>query len=200
MTRGEDDPTLNLDRRPSMIAGELAREIKRLRKAAGISQRVLASMIGYSRQYVTLTEWEDSNLPSLEVVAAIDNALDANGALLALRAHANDDRQARRRTSVTSLATTDEPCKSLTANVFSPFDLESVPSSYVPEQRHAESVAWSDVEQVKEVTRLAATTENLHGGGSTNTIASQQLYSFAPLVRERPHPRRAGHYSKLSET
>ncbi|WP_158660811.1 helix-turn-helix transcriptional regulator [Nocardia seriolae] len=109
MTRGEGDPTIEPDRRPTTVADQLAREIKRLRKEADISQRALASMIGYSRQYVTMTEWEDSNLPSPEVIAAIDNALEANGALVALRAQADGDRQARRRTAVTSLATTDEP-------------------------------------------------------------------------------------------
>ncbi|MFI1919442.1 helix-turn-helix transcriptional regulator [Nocardia sp. NPDC020380] len=188
MTRGESDPTIEPDRRPPTVADQLAREVKRLRKEADISQRALASMIGYSRQYVTMTEWEDSNLPSPEVISAIDNALEANGALVALRAQADGDRQARRRTAATSLATTDEPGKPLTANVFSPFNLESVPAGYVPEPGCAGAVAWSDVEQVKEATRRAATAENLHGGGSANTAASQQLYAFAPLVRGRAAP------------
>ncbi|MEC3917485.1 helix-turn-helix domain-containing protein [Nocardia sp. CDC160] len=188
MTRGEGDPTIEPHRRPPTAADQLAREIKRLRQESDLSQRVLASMIGYSRQYVTMTEWEGSNLPSPEIVAAIDNALEANGALVALRAQADADRQAKRRTAATSFATTDEPGKSLTANVFNPFNLESVPSRYAPESGCARAVAWSDVEQVKEATRRAATAENLHGGGSANTAASQQLYAFAPLVRGRTAP------------
>ncbi|MFE3228640.1 helix-turn-helix transcriptional regulator [Nocardia sp. NPDC059228] len=193
MTRGEGDPATEPDRQPPSVADDLAREIKRLRQEAGISQRVLASKIGYSRQYVTMTEWEDSNLPSPELVAAIDNALEANGALVTLRAQADGDRRERRRAGASSLTSADEPGKSLAANVFSPFNLESVPAGYAPDTRYAESVAWSDVERVKEAARHAATTENLHGGGSANTAASQQLYSFAPLVRGKtaPETRRA---------
>ncbi|MFD6353215.1 helix-turn-helix domain-containing protein [Nocardia tengchongensis] len=62
------------------IADRLAREIKRRRIAAGSSQRVPATQIGYSRQYVSMTEWEDANLPSSELVTAIDTALGADGA------------------------------------------------------------------------------------------------------------------------
>lgn len=67
------------------IADELAREIKRLRMKAGLSQRVLASRIGYSRQYVSMAEWEDANLPSRELIAALDSALEANGGLIGIR-------------------------------------------------------------------------------------------------------------------
>ncbi|WP_198036895.1 helix-turn-helix transcriptional regulator [Nocardia sp. BMG51109] len=94
MSRGPTgDPTTEpepLDRakRCAAVANELAREIKRFRNQAGMSQRVLASKIGYSRQYVTMTEWEDANLPSYELVAAIDSALSAEGALISLRAQA----------------------------------------------------------------------------------------------------------------
>ncbi|MFJ4654669.1 helix-turn-helix transcriptional regulator [Nocardia sp. NPDC088792] len=186
MSRGPTDyPTTELDRQPQSVADELAREIKRLRKGAGMSQRVLASKIGYSRQYVTMTEWEDSNLPSCELVAAIDKALQANGALIALRGQASNDQQARRRTHPSKPDTSDEPGKALTANVFSPFNLESVPASYAPDSCSATSIEWSDVEEVKEATRRAANAENLHGGGSAKTIGSEQLYRFAPLVRGR---------------
>ncbi|MCX0269913.1 helix-turn-helix domain-containing protein [Nocardia zapadnayensis] len=71
------------------LADELAREIKRLRTEAGMGQRVLAGRIGYSRQYVSMAEWEDGNLPSRELVAAVDSELAANGALNALRARAD---------------------------------------------------------------------------------------------------------------
>ncbi|MFE3100529.1 helix-turn-helix domain-containing protein [Nocardia tengchongensis] len=76
------------------IADRLAREIKRRRIAAGLSQRVLATQIGYSRQYVSMTEWEDANLPSPELVTAIDTALGADGALIALRGQARIGRPA----------------------------------------------------------------------------------------------------------
>ncbi|WP_083872112.1 helix-turn-helix transcriptional regulator [Nocardia testacea] len=78
------------------LADELAREIKRLRTEAGMSQRVLAGRIGYSRQYVSMAEWEDANLPSRELVAAVDSELAANGALNALRARADAATRASR--------------------------------------------------------------------------------------------------------
>ncbi|WP_157106221.1 helix-turn-helix domain-containing protein [Nocardia sienata] len=78
------------------LADELAREIKRLRTEAGMSQRVLAGRIGYFRQYVSMAEWEDANLPSRELVAAVDSELAANGALNALRARAVAARRASR--------------------------------------------------------------------------------------------------------
>lgn len=188
MAREEGEASGEPDRRPSSIADDLAREIQRLRKAAGMSQRVLASKIGYSRQYVTMTEWEDATLPSSELVAAIDRALDANGALVTLRAQADSDRRVRRHAVGRSSAATDEPGKSLAANVFSPFNLESVPVGYIPDSPCVERVARSDVERVKEAARHAANAENLHGGGSANITASQQLYALVPLVRGMAPP------------
>ncbi|WP_033442428.1 helix-turn-helix transcriptional regulator [Saccharothrix sp. NRRL B-16314] len=66
-------------------AALLADEIKRRRNAAGLSQPQLAQRIGYTRQYVSLAERPGHNLPSLEVVKAIDEALGADGHLIALR-------------------------------------------------------------------------------------------------------------------
>ena len=75
------------------VADRLAREIKRLRVDAGLSQRELAAKICYSRQYVSMTEWEDSVLPSQPLIAAIDDALAAHGTLIALRAQARVGRK-----------------------------------------------------------------------------------------------------------
>ncbi|MEV2218479.1 helix-turn-helix transcriptional regulator [Nocardia vinacea] len=94
-----NDPVIEPDRQPAAVADRLAREIRRLRLEAGLSQRELATKIGYSRQYVSMTEWEDANLPSQELVAAIDAALGASGALVALRAQAKTDQNAARRQS-----------------------------------------------------------------------------------------------------
>ncbi|MGV9411590.1 helix-turn-helix domain-containing protein [Nocardia sp. NPDC003693] len=192
MAEGECDPTIEPDEQPPTTADQLAREIKRLRKEAGISQRTLASMAGYSRQYVTMTEWEDANLPSPEVVAAIDKALRADGSLVALRTRADAARQERRR-ATGALDATDQPGRSLTANVFSPYNLDSAPASYAPDPDCTGTATWSDVELVRAAARRAATAENMHGGGSASTAANQQLYAFAPLVRRRatPETRRA---------
>jgi transcriptional regulator with XRE-family HTH domain len=79
------------------LADELAREIKRLRTEAGMSQRVLAGRIGYSRQYVSMAEWEDANLPSRELIVAIDAILNAGGRLVQLRQRASNLRAQRGR-------------------------------------------------------------------------------------------------------
>ncbi|MEU7524704.1 helix-turn-helix transcriptional regulator [Saccharothrix sp. NPDC042600] len=63
----------------------LRHEIKTRREAAKLSQARLGALIGYTRQYVSLAEREGHNLPSLELVTAIDDALGAGGALVLLR-------------------------------------------------------------------------------------------------------------------
>ncbi|WP_198036896.1 helix-turn-helix transcriptional regulator [Nocardia sp. BMG51109] len=189
MSRGPtNDPTGQPERQRTTVADELAREIKRRRLEAGFSQRALAARAGYSRQYVSITEWEDATLPSQELVAALDTALSANGALIALRAQAKTDQQTRRRNRTNEVDRADEPRASLTANVFSPFNLEVAPANYVPETRLASSVVWSDVDAVREAARRAATTGNLHGGGSATTTADQELHRFAPLLRGQIAP------------
>lgn len=61
----------------------LSSEIKRRRSSAGLSQSQLAGRIGYSRQYVSRAE-RPHNLPSQDLMHAIDTALYANGELLEL--------------------------------------------------------------------------------------------------------------------
>lgn len=89
-TRGED----------SSAAAQLAREIRRLRKDAGLSHSRLAERIGYTRQYMSLAERVGRNLPSHNLVEALDTELHANGALLELwklaRAEQGAVRRARR--------------------------------------------------------------------------------------------------------
>jgi len=50
--RGPSDPTE--EARPALA--ELVREMRRLRRRAGVSQRVLATRMGYAREYVTMAE------------------------------------------------------------------------------------------------------------------------------------------------
>lgn len=95
-----NEPINEHEHRSATIANQLACEIKRLRLEAGLSQRVLATRIGYSRQYVSMAEWEDANLPSYELISAIDAALGANGSLAELRARAKGDKQRPREQSV----------------------------------------------------------------------------------------------------
>ena len=93
------DPMTEPERTPRDVANHLAREIKRRRLDAGFSQRGLAAATGYTRQYVSMTEWEDGNLPSQELIAAIDTAVGAEGDLVAIRAEAKTTRQQSRQRS-----------------------------------------------------------------------------------------------------
>jgi transcriptional regulator with XRE-family HTH domain len=83
-------------RQRAEVADELAREIRNRRVAAGLSQRELATRIGYTRQYVSMTEWEDANLPSRSLVTAIDAGLGADGALIAIHDRIKQDRKSAR--------------------------------------------------------------------------------------------------------
>ncbi|MGM1058457.1 helix-turn-helix transcriptional regulator [Saccharothrix sp. Mg75] len=78
----------------------LAHEIRRRRTEAGLSQPQLARKIGYTRQYVSLAERPDHNLPSAELVKALDQALNGKGALTALRELGKREQERQRRQSV----------------------------------------------------------------------------------------------------
>ncbi|GAA3458197.1 transcriptional regulator with XRE-family HTH domain [Saccharothrix longispora] len=93
---------------PTEPAGvRLAREIRRRRTAASLSQPQLAQKIRYTRQYVSLAERADHNLPSMEIVKAIDHALQAEGALIALREQGKNEQNQRRRHSTTDSMVND---------------------------------------------------------------------------------------------
>ncbi|XVV06699.1 helix-turn-helix transcriptional regulator [Actinosynnema sp. CA-248983] len=77
-------------------AARLRREIKSLR--GEVSQAKLAARIGYTRQYVSMAEREGHNLPSRELVGAIDGACGGGGRLLVLYEEARrEQRRLRRR-------------------------------------------------------------------------------------------------------
>lgn len=91
------DHEADRDRRPDPTVTRLVEEIRRRRKDANLSHAQLAGQIGYSRQYISLAERATKGLPSAELVNALDSALSANGALVALRKEAAAARLARRR-------------------------------------------------------------------------------------------------------
>ena len=74
----------------------LAAEIRRRRKAAGLTQAQLASMTGYSREYGGRAERPESGFPSLDLIHALDRVFDAAGDLLSLYKKADAERHARR--------------------------------------------------------------------------------------------------------
>lgn len=74
----------------------LRREIKSLR--GDLSHAKLAARIGYTRQYVSMAERESHNLPSRDLVGAIDDACGGGGRLLEMYEEARrEQRRLRRR-------------------------------------------------------------------------------------------------------
>jgi transcriptional regulator with XRE-family HTH domain len=92
---------------PESAADQLAAEIRRRRHAAGLSQRELALRCGYTREYVSVAERPGGNIPSRELVRAVDNALDADGALMDLRSRAKFEQQSFREEVVTESGESD---------------------------------------------------------------------------------------------
>lgn len=84
------------DDRWLLLAHQLAAEIRIRRRVAGLSRPQLAALIGYTRQYVSLAERPKRGLPSAALVQAIDDALRAGGALVALQQQADGARKACR--------------------------------------------------------------------------------------------------------
>ncbi len=81
---------------PVSAADRLATEIRRRRRAAGLSQRELARLCGYTREYISMAERLGANVPSRELVRTLDHVLDANDTLVTLRSHAVEEQRARR--------------------------------------------------------------------------------------------------------
>jgi transcriptional regulator with XRE-family HTH domain len=77
----------------------LATEIRNRRQARGLSQQQVAVLVGYTRQYIGLAERDNGNLPSLELIRALDRHLDAHGQLTALRQQALLEQRGTRRTA-----------------------------------------------------------------------------------------------------
>lgn|GEM_PF-2898484 len=74
----------------------VARELKRYRDRAGLSQIKLAKLVGYSRTYIWACEKPGGDLMSEDAVKRVDEELDAGGVLIELRARAHAVHMARR--------------------------------------------------------------------------------------------------------
>ncbi|WP_442785257.1 helix-turn-helix transcriptional regulator [Amycolatopsis sp. H20-H5] len=86
----------------------LAYETRRLRTVAKLSQPQLSKQVGYTRQYVSLAENPGKNLPSRELIDALDTALNAGGRLRELREQAKIEQRAGRHTAATPYVTTPD--------------------------------------------------------------------------------------------
>lgn len=111
----------------------VARELRRHREGAGLSLTQLATRIGYSRTYIASSEKPGSVLVSANVVERIDEELEAGGTLIALRARADFDRQARRHGGAVVVQQTEPAAgnpSSVVRNVYA--DLQTEPPTDRP--------------------------------------------------------------------
>ncbi|OAA26447.1 putative transcriptional regulator [Frankia sp. EI5c] len=74
----------------------LPAEVRRRRCERGLTREELASRTGYSRQYISQLEQPSRGIPARPVLAAVDAALEAGGALVDLREAAVAERAERR--------------------------------------------------------------------------------------------------------
>ncbi|MFI2228556.1 helix-turn-helix domain-containing protein [Nocardia testacea] len=81
---------------------ELAAEIRRRRETAGLSQPELGSLVGYTKQYISLAERPKNGVPSRNLIVALDKALEAGGRLLSLHAAAKQGQRGIRQRSYDS--------------------------------------------------------------------------------------------------
>ncbi|MEU5696741.1 helix-turn-helix transcriptional regulator [Actinosynnema sp. NPDC020468] len=156
----------------------LGYEIRRRRVEAGLSQLQLAKKIGYTRQYVSHAERPGHNLPSAEVVRAIDGALSARGELIMLREKAKSEQQRLRRGPVVEHLNLG--LKALTTSAYESdpaVDANIRPVSVdlsldVPPRGR---VGRAEVDQVRLMTGFLASGENLYGGGMVGEAGAAHL-------------------------
>ncbi|MEV6659097.1 XRE family transcriptional regulator [Nocardia fluminea] len=81
----------------------------------------------------------------------------------------------------------EQPDRALAVNLFSPFGPSNGPNSFLPGSDftgpRSSRVGDTEIDAVRAATQTAASTENLHGGGSSAIVAANQaLTRFAPMV------------------
>ncbi|MGM1058459.1 helix-turn-helix transcriptional regulator [Saccharothrix sp. Mg75] len=178
---------------PEPAGVRLAHEIRRRRTQAGLSQPQLARKIGYTRQYVSLAERPDHNLPSAELVRALDDALGSGGALTTMREQGKREQESVRRKSAVSQAkwqhppfatTTHEPAAEITTDFRAIESLDRLKLD-VPLRRRA---GQAEVEQVKLMSGALASSENLYGGGMAVEAGIAHLRWACRTLEAQSHP------------
>ncbi len=162
-SRPMSNPTEN-DDATLPAAARLAYEIKAHRLRTGLSQPQLGQLIGYTRQYVSLAERPGQNLPSFDLVKAIDNATGAGGALIALRQAAKRQQQEYR-------ANPTRP----------PVDASPIARPFGPATNSGSSARMTDwVDHLREQWHLLVKTDNLFGP----RFALGPVHSHLRLLKE----------------
>jgi len=144
----------------------LAGEIKRLRSAAALSQAGLGERVGYTRNYVSMAERLGGNLPSQNLVEALDQTLGAAGQLCALWREAKEEQQVRRRLGRATVLSS------------SPLSTEGVEDAELSRQAIAE-----DARDAARVARMIASS------GTTNEAVEQfdsEIRRIAAAYISRP--------------
>ncbi|GAA3457995.1 helix-turn-helix domain-containing protein [Saccharothrix longispora] len=167
---------------PEPAGVRLAHEIRRRRTAAGLSQPQLARMIGYTRQYVSLAERVDHNLPSAEIVRALDKGLRAEGALVELREQGKHEQEQRRGRSLAGRSVGGDAVslprsaeRADMAGLLAPVRPLPVPSV----------VGMAEVEEIRAVAWSFRNWDAVYGGGLVRAAVTAQLRYCADLLGAR---------------
>lgn len=192
---------------PQPASARLAHEIRRLRHEAGLSQPQLAKKIGYTRQYVSMAERVDYNLPSADLIKALDLALNANGTLVALRNEGKREQERLRRQPATpstgrhgDVNDREVPSARVAFRLDPPRTTSDTTSQYIAVNGHAglvgliapvqpvpvpSVVGVAEVEEVRAVAWSFRNWDAVYGSGLVRTAVTAQLHYCAELLGAR---------------
>jgi hypothetical protein len=165
----------------------LATEIRRRRLQSDLSHAALAGVVGYSREYVRRAERVGADLPSQQLVAALDNALRADGILIVAWQQASAARERRRRRPLTGRAGRANVSGDVAVDPPATMSIESgaLDGWELPVLAPA-SVDESTVAQVRSLTAALAGSDNLHGGGLAAALAPGAMRWATGLLGAAP--------------
>ncbi|MFI9811445.1 helix-turn-helix transcriptional regulator [Saccharothrix variisporea] len=165
------------DEEPHSANARLRHALKAARDGAGLSQAELGAMVGYTRQYISLAEREGHNLPSRELVAAIDRALCTDGALVRLRDAARQEQLRGRSSSTASRSTPDT--------------VEELLMSAAGES--SEFLSWAESTNVGDLTIEQMHDDIRHIAHSYLKVPTLPLFARTKALRDRAFTILSGH-------
>lgn len=147
---------------------ELATEIRRRRLGSGLSHTVLAGLVGYSREYVRRAERVGAALPSRQLVAALDSALNADGELITGWHRASAARDRRRDRGFDRRSRRGDAAGVASGDMSTVAELLE---GWEPPMPPPRAVDDATVAQIRSLTASLAGSDNLHGGGLAAALA-----------------------------
>jgi transcriptional regulator with XRE-family HTH domain len=169
----------------------LAREIRRLRHQAGLSQPQLAMKIGYTRQYVSLAERPDHNLPSADLVRALDEVLGAKGSLIALREQSKRDRKQRHQQSMQARVPRLDATTASAAQAGEPSTVEELLMSAA--QESSGFLTWAESTNVGDLTVDQMHAEVRRIAHCYLKVPTLPLFACTKALRDRAFTLLSGH-------